>query len=100
MSSHHGFGVLLWEDIRTGRSNAKAAIGIFIVPRHCEEPTGPREARGPMTGSATKQSRTAPRPGLLRFARNDEKIPMLWARLLPPRHRQLELVGREIVRPH
>jgi hypothetical protein len=31
------------------------------VFRHCEEPTGPREARGPMTGSATKQSNsTAP----------------------------------------
>jgi hypothetical protein len=27
-----------------------------VSRRHCEEPTGPREARGPMTGSAMKPS--------------------------------------------
>ena len=36
--------------------------------------SGP-EVASPMTGSATKQSSSAPPSGLLRFARNDEKQP-------------------------
>ena len=44
----------------------------YLMHRHCEEPTGPASA-GPMTGSATKQSRLSPRrdSGLRRCARND-----------------------------